>query len=157
MTPLQSWLILDFLTRKNFSWRHENRLFILDFGTLLLLKFFYHASVLPFFFTLMIFEIFSLFKTCASIFWTWTMWQEFSVILNTTDVLTMSSAWNLNQKQPSWGVLRKRCSENMQQIYRRTPMSTYNFNKVAWLCNFIKIALRHGCFLKSHFVMDVLL
>ena len=24
-------------------------------------------------------------------------------------------------KQPSRGVLRKRCSENMQQIYRRTP------------------------------------
>ena len=26
------------------------------------------------------------------------------------------------QKQPSRGVLRKRCSENMQQIYSRTPM-----------------------------------
>ena len=26
------------------------------------------------------------------------------------------------QKQPSRGVLRKRCSENTQQIYRRTPM-----------------------------------
>ena len=29
---------------------------------------------------------------------------------------------NTIQKQPSRGVLRKRCSENMQQIYRRTPM-----------------------------------
>ena len=35
------------------------------------------------------------------------------------------------QKQPSRGVLRKRCSENMQQIYRRTTM------------------VRHGCFPKS--------
>ena len=35
------------------------------------------------------------------------------------------------QKQPSRGVLRKRCSENMQQIYRRTPMSKGDFNKVA--------------------------
>ena len=26
------------------------------------------------------------------------------------------------QKQPSRGVLRKGCSENMQQIYRRTPL-----------------------------------
>ena len=26
------------------------------------------------------------------------------------------------QKQPSRGVIRKRCSENMQQIYRRKPM-----------------------------------
>ena len=35
------------------------------------------------------------------------------------------------QKQPSRSVLRKRCSENIQQIYRRTPMPKYNFNKVA--------------------------
>ena len=33
------------------------------------------------------------------------------------------------------GVLRKRSSENMQQIYRRTPMPKCDFNKVA---------LRHG-------------
>ena len=36
-----------------------------------------------------------------------------------------------SQKQPSRGVLRKRCSENMQQIYRRTPMPKYDFNKFA--------------------------
>ena len=35
------------------------------------------------------------------------------------------------QKPPSRGVLRKRCSENMQQIYRRTPMPKCNFNKVS--------------------------
>ena len=35
------------------------------------------------------------------------------------------------QKQPSRGALRKRCSENMQQIYRRTPMRKCDFNKVA--------------------------
>ena len=34
-------------------------------------------------------------------------------------------------KQPSSGVLRKRYSENMQQIYRKTPMSKFDFNKVA--------------------------
>ena len=49
-----------------------------------------------------------------------------------------------SQKQPSRGVLSKRCSENMQQIYRRTPMPKCDFNKVA--CNFIEITLRHGCF-----------
>ena len=32
------------------------------------------------------------------------------------------------QKQPSRDVLRKRCSENMQQIYRRTPMPKCDFN-----------------------------
>ena len=35
------------------------------------------------------------------------------------------------QKQPSRVVLRKKCSENMQQIYSRTPMVKCNFNKVA--------------------------
>ena len=34
-----------------------------------------------------------------------------------------------NQKQPSRGVLRKRCSENMQQIYKRTPMPKCKFKK----------------------------
>ena len=44
------------------------------------------------------------------------------------------------QKQPPRGVLKKRYSENMQQIYRRTPM----------LCNFATL-------LKLHFGMGVLL
>ena len=34
-------------------------------------------------------------------------------------------------EQPPRGVPRKRCSENMQQICRRTPMPKCNFNKVA--------------------------
>ena len=35
------------------------------------------------------------------------------------------------QKQPSTGVLRKRCSENMQQIYRGAPIPKCDFNKVS--------------------------
>ena len=35
------------------------------------------------------------------------------------------------QKQPLRGVPEKRCSENMQQVYRRTPMPKCDFNKVA--------------------------
>ena len=35
------------------------------------------------------------------------------------------------KKQPTRGVLKKRCSENKKQIYRRTPMSKFDFNKVA--------------------------
>ena len=54
----------------------------------------------------------------------------------------VSSIW-LIQKQSSKGVLRKRCSENMRQIYRRTPMLKCDFNKVA--SNFIEITLWHGC------------
>ena len=44
-------------------------------------------------------------------------------------------AYSNRQKQPSRGVLRERCSKNMQQIYRRTPMQS----------NFIEITLQHGC------------
>ena len=35
------------------------------------------------------------------------------------------------QKQLSRGVLRKSCSENMQEIYRRTHMLKCDFNKFA--------------------------
>ena len=45
--------------------------------------------------------------------------------------LEMSCDGAAAQKQPSRGVLRKRCSENMQQIYMRTPMPKCDFNKVA--------------------------
>ena len=49
------------------------------------------------------------------------------------------------QKQPYRGFPRKRCSENIQQIYRRTSMPKCDFNKVA------------ATLLKSHFRMSVLL
>ena len=39
--------------------------------------------------------------------------------------------WYTLQKQPSRGVLKERCSEKMQQIYRRAPMPKCDFNKVA--------------------------
>ena len=48
------------------------------------------------------------------------------------------------QKQPSRGVLKKRCSENMQQIYTRTPMLKCDLQ----LC--------FATLLKSHFGMGVL-
>ena len=50
--------------------------------------------------------------------------------------------WDIGQyqKQPSRGVFKKRCSENMQQIYRRTPMPKCDLQS-----NFIESALRHGC------------
>ena len=34
------------------------------------------------------------------------------------------------QKQPSRGVLKKKCSENVPQIYRRIPKPKCNFNNV---------------------------
>ena len=38
--------------------------------------------------------------------------------------------WSLLQRQPSGSVLRKRCSKNMQQIYRGTTTLKCDFNKV---------------------------
>ena len=38
--------------------------------------------------------------------------------------------WNM-QKQCSRGIFRKKCSENMQQIYRRKSMSKCGFNNIA--------------------------
>ena len=37
----------------------------------------------------------------------------------------------LMQKQPPRDFPKKRCSENMQQIYRRIPMPKCDFSKVA--------------------------
>ena len=37
----------------------------------------------------------------------------------------------IEQKQPSRGVPRKTCFENVQQIYRSTPMPNCDFNEVA--------------------------
>ena len=42
-----------------------------------------------------------------------------------------SNERDICQKQPSRDFLRKRCFENMQQIYRRAPMGKCNFNKFA--------------------------
>ena len=44
--------------------------------------------------------------------------------------LVLSRVNCIVQKQPSRGVLRRWCSENMQQIYRRTPMPKSDLNKV---------------------------
>ena len=46
------------------------------------------------------------------------------------------------QRQPSRGVPITRSSENMQPIYRRTPMPKCDFNKVA---KQMEITLRNGC------------
>ena len=47
------------------------------------------------------------------------------------------------QKQPSRGVLRKRCSENMLKYTVEHPCGSAISIKL--LCNSIEIALRHGC------------
>ena len=62
------------------------------------------------------------------------------IFIKEVDIYNLKLLKLLLQKQPLKGVLEKRCSENMQQIYRRTPMPKCNFNKVAK-----QLAHRHGC------------
>ena len=50
--------------------------------------------------------------------------------------------WQI-QKRPPRGIPRKRCSENMQQIYREQPMLKCDLIKLQG--NFIEIAHWHGC------------
>ena len=45
-----------------------------------------------------------------------------TLILKTMILTALVNSVTDMQKQPPGGVPRKRCSENMQQIYRRTPM-----------------------------------
>ena len=47
------------------------------------------------------------------------------------------------QNQPSRGVLRKRCSKNIQQIYRRTPCRSAISIKLQ--SKFIEMAIWHEC------------
>ena len=57
------------------------------------------------------------------------------------------------QKQLSRDVLRKRCTENMLQIYRRIPILKCDFREhtcqsaisIKLQSKFIEITLRHGC------------
>ena len=53
------------------------------------------------------------------------------ISIETSFKYNTSKAKAIQKKQPYTGVLRKRYSENMQQIYRRTPMPKSEFNKVA--------------------------
>ena len=54
------------------------------------------------------------------------------LLINRLGKYVLSQSYSDFQKQPPRGVPRKRCSENMQQIYRRTPMPKCDFNKVAF-------------------------
>ena len=53
------------------------------------------------------------------------------IFIKEVDIYNLKLSKLLLQKQPLKGVLEKRCSENMQQIYRRTHMPKCNFNKAA--------------------------
>ena len=69
-------------------------------------------------------------KVAKQLYWNCTSAWEFSC--KRLHTCSKKSYYMLEtQKQPSRGVLRKRCSENIQQIYKRTPMPKCDFNKDA--------------------------
>ena len=53
------------------------------------------------------------------------------IFIKEVDIYNLKLSKLLLQKQPLRGVFEKRCSENIQQIYRRQPIPKCNFNKVA--------------------------
>ena len=71
--------------------------------------------------------------------------RRLSTILKTSKKSVSNNVfWYIKvQKQPSRCALRKRCSENIRQIYRIHPCKSVISIKLQ--SNFIKIALWHGC------------
>ena len=55
---------------------------------------------------------------------------QFRISQNRYVIHQVHTSKYFNQKQPSRAVLRKKCFGNMQQIYRRTPMTKCDFNNV---------------------------
>ena len=86
-------------------------------------------------------------------------WQFFVTIVKRNRLSYTSFSWIQNanvswnqyyrlhqfnrEEQPSRCLLRKRCSEIMQQIHMRTP--TAKCDSIKLLCDFFKIALWHRC------------
>ena len=68
----------------------------------------------------------------------YSLWKE----LQAENTIMLRYAFLFAIKQPSRGVLIKRCSENMQQIYGRTPLPVIS---VKLQSNFMEITLRHEC------------
>ena len=68
--------------------------------------------------------------------------EMFFVLVDPQTAVLKLISFLSDQKQFSSGVLMKRCSENVQQIYKRTPMSNCDFNKTAG--KIIEIKFRHG-------------
>ena len=61
--------------------------------------------------------------------------RPYWIYFQVCNILKIQHNKNLLQKQPFIGVLIKRCSKNMQHIYRKTPMPKRDFNKVTLLWN----------------------
>ena len=57
-------------------------------------------------------------------------WQPTKILREYSKYLRLFKA--SRSSHPGKGVLKKRCSGNMQQIYRRTPILKCDFNKVAF-------------------------
>ena len=82
-------------------------------------------------------------------------------ITYTWETVTSVLKNSFSLKQPFKGVLEKRCSENMQQIYRWTPMLKCDFNKVAkqlyWNCTSARVfSCKFAAYFQNTFSLEQL-
>ena len=69
--------------------------------------------------------------TGKQLWWSFFWLKNYIIIITLKNTLTQEFSCDVKfQKQPSRGVLIKRCSENTQQNHRRTPMPKCGFNRV---------------------------
>ena len=76
------------------------------------------------------------------------LWIKFN--FDSQKIKDLCVSEGVQQKQSSRGVLRKRCSENMQQIYRRTPMSKCGFNKLHFRMGVLLYIKFAACIFSEH-------
>ena len=81
------------------------------------------------------------------------LWTKFNFDSQKTKDLCGSEG--IQQKQSSRVVLRKRCSENMQQIYRRTPMSKCEFNKLHFSMGALLYIKFAACIFSEHVFLRI--
>ena len=81
------------------------------------------------------------------------IWFISCILIHTLLVYTTCRCDHQNQKQTSRGAFKKRCSENIQQIYKRTPMPKCDFNKVTkvWVFSCKFAAYFQSDFSQEHF------
>ena len=57
-------------------------------------------------------------------------YSKYELNVNAAYLLSKKDSLEDVQMQPPRGVLRKRCSQNMHQIYKRTPMPKCDLKKI---------------------------
>ena len=76
------------------------------------------------------------------------LWIKFN--FDSQKINDLLGSEGIQQKQPSSGILRKRFAETMQQIYRRTPISKCEFNKLHFRMGALMYVKFAACIFSEH-------